>query len=81
MMLSYVWDSCLHYWLNKSCAFDLLSVLLDSYFDLFNHWCKVILFLFYLNIKEIYSLKVNNQSIDNKITDRLVNLKRMQIFF
>ena len=42
---------------------------------------KVILFLFYLNIKEIYSLKVNNQTMDNKITDRLVNLKRMQIFF
>ena len=42
---------------------------------------KVILFLFYLNIKEIYSLKVNNQTMDKKITDRLVNLKRMQIFF
>ena len=29
----------------------------------------------------MYLSKVNNQTMENKITDRLVNLKQMQIFF
>ena len=29
----------------------------------------------------MHPLKVNNQKMENKITDRLVHLKRMQIFF